>query len=128
MGVGGLSLMGTGPGAWLALSEEGGNAFASSLREAIGDLASVVDQGDGLVVLRLSGAKVRDVLSKLVAVDVDARAFKVGDVAVTPAGHIGATLWRLDDQPASSVVFELAVQRSFAASFREHLAEALSSL
>jgi sarcosine oxidase subunit gamma len=122
--AGEMALMGTGPGIWLAISERGGNAFAASLREAIGDLASVVDQSDGLAVVRLSGPKVRDVMGKLVAIDLDSDVFKVGDVAVTPAGHIGATLWRLDDLPAGPSVFELAVHRSFAASFREHLAEA----
>ena len=125
VGADDVTFLGTGPGMWLATRENGGNAFASSLREAIGDLASVVDQSDGLAVVRLSGARVRDALRQLVAVDVDARAFDVGDVAVTPVGHIGATLWRLDDPPADS--FGLAVHRSFAASFREHLAEAVGS-
>jgi sarcosine oxidase subunit gamma len=69
---------------------------------------------------------VRDALRQLVAVDVDARVFDVGDVAVTPVGHIGATLWRIDEPPADS--FGLAVHRSFAAGFREHLDEVLSSL
>jgi len=126
-GAAGVAFLGTGPGMWLATRENGGNAFASSLRDAIGEFASVVDQSDGLVVIRLSGAKVRDALCKLVAIDVDARAFAVGDVAVTSAGHIGATLWRLDDEPAGSACFALAVHRSFAASFREHLVEALRS-
>jgi sarcosine oxidase subunit gamma len=122
--AGPMAVLGTGPGAWLAISDEGGNAFAASLRDAVGDLASVVDQSDGLVIVALSGAKVRDLLCRLVAVDLDDRAFKVGDVAVTPAAHIGATLWRLDDLPAGSAVFELAVHRSFAASFTDHLLEA----
>ena len=62
-------------------------------------------------------------MSELVAIDLDTGVINVGDVAVTPAGHIGATLWRLDDLPAGPSVFELAVHRSFAASFREHLAD-----
>jgi sarcosine oxidase subunit gamma len=121
---GDVSFMATGPDTWLAVRAEGGNAFASALREAMGDLASIVDQSDGLAVVRVSGPMVRDVLCKLFAIDLDARVFKPGDVAVTPAGHIGATLWRLEDEPDGSATFEIAVHRSFAASFWEHLVEA----
>ena len=118
-----IALAGTGPGAWLASCEQGGNAFAVSLREAIGDLASVSDQSDGYAVLRLSGPRVRDTLCKLVPVDVHPRAFKVGDVAVTVAAHIGATLWRLEDDTPDSSVFEIAIFRSFATSFWRALSE-----
>lgn len=118
-----IALAGTGPGAWLASCEQGGNAFAVSLREAIGDLASVSDQSDGYAVLRLSGLRVRDTLCKLVPVDVHPRVFNVGDVAVTVAAHIGATLWRLEDQTPGSPVFEIAVFRSFATSFWRALFE-----
>ena len=124
----GISFLATGPGTWLAVSEGGGNAFAFSLRDAVGDLASVVDQGDGLAVVRVSGARAREVLCKLVAIDLHSRVFRVGDVAVTPAGHIGATLWRLDDEPGGLAVFEVAIHRSFAASFWEHLVEAARSV
>lgn len=122
--TGDLSLAGTGPGAWLAAREEGGNAFSYSLLDAVGDVACVVDQGDGLAVLRISGPKVRHTLCKLAFVDLDPGVFKVGDVAVTPLGHIGATFWRLEDAPEGSGVFEIAVHRSFAAGFWEELLEA----
>jgi len=119
----GIGFIGTGPGAWLAIRENAGNAFSSSLREAIGDFASVVDQSDGVGVVRVSGPKVRDALCKLFAIDLDARAFQPGDAAVTPAGHVGAVLWRVDDL-AGSPAFEIAVHRSFAADFWAHLIEA----
>jgi sarcosine oxidase subunit gamma len=112
-----LALVGTGPGAWLAIHEQAANVLATSLRQRIGDLALVVDQSDGYAVLRLSGPTVRDTLCKLVPVDVHARAFKIGDVATTIAAHIGATLWRLEDGDDGSPVFEIAVFRSLAASF-----------
>lgn len=121
--AGDVALAGTGPGAWLASCERGGNAFAVSLRETIGDLAAVSDQSDGYAVLRLSGPGVRDTLCKLIPVDVHARAFEVGDVAVTAAAHIGATLWRLEDYSPGSPIFEIAVFRSFAASFWRALSE-----
>lgn len=118
-----LCLLGIGPDARLAIREGGGNEFALSLRDAIDGLASVVDQSDGLAVVQVSGARIREALCKLFAVDLDARAFQPGDVAVTPAGHIGATLWRIDDVQGGAC-FRIAVPRSFAASFRDHLAEA----
>jgi sarcosine oxidase subunit gamma len=119
----GITLLGQGPGTWLALREGGGNEFALSLRDAIGGLASVADQSDGLAVVQVSGARVREALCKLFAVDLDARAFQVGDVAATPAGHVGATLWRVEDAQGCAS-FGIAVHRSFAASFRDHLVEA----
>jgi sarcosine oxidase subunit gamma len=121
--AGGIRVIGTGPGAWLAIRENAGNAFSSSLREAIGDLAAVVDQSDGMGVVRVSGPRVRDALCKLFAIDLDAHAFQSGAAALAPAGHIGAVLWRLDDL-AGSPVFEIAVHRSFAADFQAHLIEA----
>lgn len=114
---GDLALVGTGPGAWFVTFEQGGNAFAVGLREKIGDLASVTDQSDGYAVLRLTGPRVPEALCKLVPIDVHPRAFKIGDVAVTVAAHIGATLWRLEDHTDGSPVFEIAVFRSLATSF-----------
>jgi heterotetrameric sarcosine oxidase gamma subunit len=120
---GDLALLGTGPGAWLATFERGGNAFAVSLRQAVGDLAAVSDQSDGYSVLRLAGPRVRDLLCKLVPVDVHPHVFEVGDVAATVAAHIGATLWRLEDHTDGSPVFEVAVFRSLAACFWQILSE-----
>jgi heterotetrameric sarcosine oxidase gamma subunit len=114
--AGDLAIIGVGPGTWLATHEQAGYDLAASIRHIAGDLASVSDQTDGYAVLRLSGPKVRDVLCKLVPVDVHSQAFEVGNVAVTLASQVGATLWRLDDETDGSPVFELAVYRSYAAS------------
>ncbi|HEX4763557.1 MAG TPA: sarcosine oxidase subunit gamma family protein [Usitatibacter sp.] len=122
----GISLLGTGPDTRLAIREGGGNEFALSLRDAIDALASVADQSDGLAVVQVSGARVREALCQLFAVDLDGGVFQPGDVAVTPAGHIGATLWRVDDLQGVCA-FRIAVPRSFAASFRDHLVEAAAS-
>lgn len=112
----GLAIAGTGPGAWLATSENGGGSFAAQLRDKVGDLASVTDQSDGYAVLRLSGFKVRETLGKLIPIDLHPRAFQVGHVAVTIAAHIGVTLWRVDDRDDGAPVFEIAAFRSFASS------------
>jgi len=54
-------------------------------------------------------------LAKIVSIDVLPRAFKPGDVASTVTAHMGITLWRREDGPDGSPVFEIAVFRSFAA-------------
>ncbi len=122
--AGAVAFAGTGPGAWLAMAERGGNEFAAELLRDLDGVASVSDQSDGYVVIRLTGAGVRAALAKLVPVDVHARAFAVGHTASTVASHIGVTLWRLADDPRGGVVFEVAMFRSLARSFWEALAEA----
>lgn len=128
VGAGDVAFAGTGQGAWLASREARGNAFAASLVEALGDCAAVADQSDGFGVLRLSGACVRDLLCRLVPVDVHAREFKVGDVASTLAGHIGVTLWRLEDRSDGTAAFEIALYRSFAGSFARALCESVAGM
>jgi methylglutamate dehydrogenase subunit D len=125
--AGDVAFVGIGPGAWLAMHNDAGNDFVVSLRKTLGNLASVCDQSDGYVVLRVSGRGVRDAMTRLVPIDLHPRAFKNGDVAVTVAAHVGATLWRLDDD-AGSEVFEIAVFRSFAESFSRALCESIAAL
>lgn len=117
-----VSVVATGPGAWLAMANGGtADAFAASLRDAVAGLASVSDQRDAYAVLRIEGAKAREALQKLVFIDLHERAFKPGAAASTAAGHIGVILWRLDDAPDGRAVFEIAVYRSFAGSFSHAL-------
>lgn len=111
-----LVFAGTGVGTWLATSEHSGEALSALLREKLGDSASVVDQSDGYAVLRMSGPAVRQLLAKLVPVDVHPRAFQIDDVAATVASHVGVTLWRLNDRSDGSAVFEMAAARSLTGS------------
>lgn len=108
-----------GPGAWLASCENGHRTFAYSLSEAIGAFAAVSDQSDGYAIVRLSGAHIPSVLSKLVPLDLDA--FKPDEVATTLAAHIRVILWRLPEIDGSLPMFELAVPRSFADTFCDAL-------
>jgi sarcosine oxidase subunit gamma len=121
--AGDLALVATGPGAWLATHQRSGGALMKSFEEWIGDLASLSDQSDGYAVLSVSGPKVRQALCKLVSIDVHPCAFRIGDVAVTVAAHIGATLWRLEDAADGSAVFEIAIFRSLAESLWGALSE-----
>ena len=118
-----IAFAATGPEAWLAIAEDGGNGFAAFLRDAIGDYAAVVDQSDGYAVLRVSGQNARALLAKGVPLDLHARSFQVGDLAATVVSHIGTTIWRLADREDGAPVFELLVFRSLAESFWHWLNE-----
>jgi methylglutamate dehydrogenase subunit D len=114
---GAVAFAATGPGTWLATREEGGDAFAVSLIESIGDFASVSDQSSGYAILRVAGPKLRDTLAKILPIDLHEQAFAPGDVASTNAAHVNVTLWRLGDASDGSPVFEIAMFRSLAGSF-----------
>lgn len=115
-----FAVMGIGPGSWLAMSENGGNDFTGFLKPILGPFAAISDQSDAYAVFRLRGPHLRAALSKLVPIDIHERAFKVGDVAESIAGHVGILFWRLDDA-AGAPVFEIAVTRSFSAGLRHTL-------
>ncbi|MDB5657050.1 MAG: sarcosine oxidase gamma subunit [Tardiphaga sp.] len=112
-----LSLLGTGPGRWLAIHSAPQRRFFDGFSRQLEGLASVVDQSGALGVLRLSGPRVVEMLAKGVAIDLDATAFPLGHVAVTQIAHIGVTLWKVDEAPS----FDIAVARSTAGSFAHWL-------
>lgn len=120
---GDVAVLGLGPGTWLATREQGGNAFALALQPLLAGSASISDQSDAYVGLRLTGPGVRETLAKLIPIDLHPRAFVVGQVAETVAAHIGVLLWRLEDAADGSSVFELAVPRSSSVSFCHALAQ-----
>ena len=108
----GVSFAGIGVGQWFATAEPRETEFVPQLRRRLANLASVADQSDGRVVLRLRGDRVREVLAKGVRVDLHPRNFKTGDVASTLVAHIGVQIEQLDDQPT----FQLMAFRSLAGS------------
>jgi len=107
-----LGFLWAGPEQWLALAPDAPKPLEHELRGKLGGLASVAEQGDGRVLLHLSGPRARDLLAKLVAVDVHPRAFRAGDTAITLAAHIGVQLWQVDEAPA----YRLLAFRGFAGS------------
>lgn len=111
--AGEVAFVGLGPGTWLVTHEGGRRVLIDVLERIVGDSASIVDQSDGLAVLRLSGSGVRDALCRLVSLDLHARAFDVDAVACTTVAHIAGMLWRLGDYGDGTSVFEIAVHRSF---------------
>ena len=116
----GVSFGGVGIGQWLAAAEtSAGGDFVSRLREHLAGFASIADQSDGRVVLRLSGDRARDVLTKGIPVDLHPRSFRTGDVASTLVAYIGVQIQQLDDRPT----FQLMAFRSFAGSLWSWLAK-----
>jgi methylglutamate dehydrogenase subunit D len=109
----GVAWLGTGPGKWLAISEARDAEFVEKLETKLAGFASVIEQSDGLGVLRLSGPALFKTLEKGVQVDLAPDAFPTGSVAVTSVAHIGVTLWKVDDRP----MIDVAVARSLCNSF-----------
>ena len=81
-------------------------------------LASVSDQSHGRVVIRVAGAKARDVLAKGTPVDLHPDAFPVGTSAMTQMAHVGVHLTRVAED-----AYDLSVFRGFAESFWEWITE-----
>jgi methylglutamate dehydrogenase subunit D len=108
-----LAVTGTAPGQWLVMSRgPDPQARLDSVRAELDGLAAVTDQGDGRVVLEVSGSRAREALAKGIPVDLDATAFKIGDAAQTSAGHIGLQIALIDGAPT----FEIISPRSTAES------------
>jgi sarcosine oxidase subunit gamma len=117
--LGDVAVGGIGPNTWIAIHESAGNAFAASLQSLLGHCASIADQSDAYVILRLAGPKVRETLTKLVPIDVHPRSFRVSDIAQTVCGYVGVMLWRLEDAADGGPAFEIWAGRSLAVSLHQ---------
>lgn len=116
-----LALVGIGVDAWLAVAAHGRDA-ARTLGPVLADCAAVSAQSGGYAVLRVAGAQVRPTLAKLLPIDLHPREFPPGAAASTLAAHASVTLWRLEDAPDDTSVFEIVVPRSLTVSFTDALA------
>jgi sarcosine oxidase subunit gamma len=102
----------TGPAQWLAIGAGvQSDALIARLRTELLGLASISDQTDGRVIIRLRGPGVRNLLAKGVPIDLHPRAFSPGHAAVTALGQVGVHIWQVDAQPT----YDLAVPTSYAA-------------
>ncbi len=121
----GVAFVWAGPDHWLAIAErtilerEADRDLEAELETALAGIASVVDQSDSRIVVRIEGPRARDLLAKGVPIDLHPRVFHPGDVAITHASHIGVILWQTDEAPT----YEAALFRSYADSFTHWLAE-----
>ena len=118
-----LSLIGTGPGVWLAFADQADGEWCARLTQSLAGLASVSDQSSGYVILRLSGPAARTVLQRGAAIDLAPVAFEPGAAAATMISHMSVWLWQVDDRPT----YDVAIFRSFADSFRHWLDAAVAA-
>lgn len=95
-----------------------------ALREAFAGAASLSDQSDGRCMIRLSGARVRDMLAKVSSLDLDDSAFPAGAAAATSIDHTGVNLWREPDGPEGHPVFSVLASSTFANSLWHTLVDA----
>lgn len=85
-----------------------------ALREAFAGAASLSDQSDGRCMVRISGARAREMLAKVSSIDLDDSAFPIGAAAATSIDHTGVNLWREKNAADGSPVFNILVFTSFA--------------
>jgi heterotetrameric sarcosine oxidase gamma subunit len=114
--AGTVSLCRLGPSRYL-VSGDREAGLPGRLARVLEGLAAVTDQSDLWVCFMASGASVRDVMSRVVPVDVRATKFAVGALASTRAGHLDVLLRRTGEN-----AFEISVARSYAEDLR-HLLE-----
>jgi heterotetrameric sarcosine oxidase gamma subunit len=117
--AGGFDFVNIGPSRWHAISRErGAQARRTLLREAIHDLATMIDVAHGFIVFRLTGPMVIEALIKLVHVDLDPAVFSLGACITTELHGMTVQLRRTCDGNA----YECAVSRSFGGSLFHALA------
>lgn len=103
-----------GPDQWLLVARQR-SGFSELLASLSAD-AAVSDQSHARAALRVSGARIREVLAKGSMVDLHASVSPVRMTALTSFGHMGVQLWRTEDGP-DGATFEILVARSMAGSF-----------
>lgn len=110
----GLTLIGTGPGTWLAFAEAAQPEWLDQLALKLPGV-SISDQSGGYVIFRITGSMARPLLQRGAFIDLAASAFGVGSAATTVIAHIGVVIW----QSREAETFHVAVFRSYAESFSE---------
>ena len=109
----GMAWIGTGPAAWLAMTDVPEIGWPASLEQKLKGLASISDQSGSYRIFRVAGDKARSLLQRGAFIDLHADAFREGSAATTVIAHIGVVFWQADDDPG----FEVATFRSYAPSF-----------
>ena len=102
-----------------------GQAFVMGLEvpATLGSSAALTDQSDGWAALELAGAGWRDVLARLVPIDLRDGAFGVGHVPRTALNHMMSVVWRTGEASVRILVF-----RSMAATALRELHEAMRAV
>ena len=109
----GALLIWSGPDQFLVLSTRG--SAVETARSAFAGAASLSEQSDGRSLIRISGARARDMLAKVCSLDLHPAVFPVGAAAATSIDHTSVNLWRGDDA-GGEPVFNLLLFSTFAES------------
>lgn len=110
---------------WLApdrwqIEHAGRHDLLPALADTAGEHGAVIDVSDARAVLRLTGPASRDILARLLPLDLHPREFAPHHAAGTVAAHIGVQLRQIDAAPS----YDLACLRSYADSLRRAVAHA----
>lgn len=89
----------------------------------LAQFAALSDQSDGWAVVRLTGQGVRDVLARLVPVDLGVETFALGNTARTELAHMMASITRV-----STDGFQVMVFRSMARTLAHDLKVAMAAV
>jgi methylglutamate dehydrogenase subunit D len=108
-----IEFIGHGPGRWLVLAEEPSDRLIERLQAVFDLKASVIGQSGSLVFFEAGGPRLRDVMEKLLTIDIDPSVFGVDAAATIALAHIGTTVWR----GGRAAQWRFAVGRSFEAAF-----------
>ncbi len=90
---------------------------------SLGEYGSLTDQSDAWAVVRLEGKGVRDVLARLVPLDLRPGAFRRGHTARTDLAHMMASLTRVGEN-----AFQIMVFRSMAETLVHDLKTAMEGV
>lgn len=123
-GDAGCTLIGTGPGAWLARCDEPTPEWADDLANRLAGVASATDVSSSYRLFRLTGPCATRLLQRGAFVDFSSPAFRLGSVAVTAIAHIGVIIRQLDAAPS----YEIAVFRSLGGAFQHWLTTTAGTL
>jgi heterotetrameric sarcosine oxidase gamma subunit len=109
----GALLIWSGPDQFFVLSPRGSQM--EKARKAFAGTASLSEQSDGRALIRISGARARDMLAKVCSLDLHPAVFPVGAAAATSIDHTAVNLWRVEDV-GGEAAFHLLVFATFAES------------
>jgi heterotetrameric sarcosine oxidase gamma subunit len=116
----GALLIWSGPDQILVLSARGQRSSTERTRLAFAGMASLSEQSDGRSLIRIAGARARDMLAKVCSLDLHPAVFPAGTAAATSIDHTSVNLWRGEDgngvDRGGEAVFYLLVFATFAES------------
>ncbi len=99
-------LMCTGPCEYQVWMTQHGAAMASDLRRHVtADVGAVTDLGHARCRIRIQGARCRDTLSKLFALDLREAAWPVGELRLTGHHHVPCLAYRSGTDSVDLLVF-----------------------